>query len=621
MKDPVLVEIIHNRLQEIGLQAGYTLLNTAASPIVVHARDLGFNISDHLGRCVVYSMWMPRHGTTLSYMLRACQRKFQDRIYPGDMFVTNDPHSGALHTQDIAILAPVHHGEELIAWTACATHHLDIGAMTAGRAYTATEYLQEGKIFPPLKIMERFELRQEIFDLIMENVRVPHLQGLDLKGQIASNNVAREKILEMAKRYGAETLKQSYEEIINFSEEKTLERIRMLPKGKYQAVDHISYDGIYTLKCTLEVAEDSLTFDFSGTDPEAPNFINSALPCTVANVHNIVVCLLTPDIPVNEGCLRPINVTAPERSILNCKPPAPCSGSSVISGWTAMSLAVRTLSLALSRTKESWRANASWPTSYTQFLLTGRDKRGKPFFNTTLIGDIMGGGARAGKDGLDFGSPPGSTTTSILNMEHAEATSPILGLFTRLCRDSGGAGKFRGGLSAESSFKLHGAEKADAFLFWTGRNEAACGIFGGKPGSTSLLAIKKDSNVKELMAEGLPSWENIPGEEKVLPGGNPPFTLRENDVVLKRAAGGGGYGDPLERDPLLVLEDVREGYVSVEKAVVEYGVCIRQIKSGSFELDAKETKKRRKDMYKQRNTQNPANAIPDSHAAVIVQKQ
>ena len=160
MEDPVLIEIIHNRLQEIGLQAGYTLLNTAASPIVVHAKDLGFNISDHLGRCVVYSMWMPRHGTTLSYMLRACQKKFQGRIYPGDMFMTNNPHDGALHSQDIAIIAPVHFGEKLIAWTACATHHLDIGAMTAGRAYLATEYLQEGKIFPPLKIMERFELRQ-----------------------------------------------------------------------------------------------------------------------------------------------------------------------------------------------------------------------------------------------------------------------------------------------------------------------------------------------------------------------------------------------------------------------------------------------------------------------------
>src|SRR3989304_4867466 len=109
MHDPILFEIIHNRLQEIGLQAGYTLLNTAASPIVVHSKDLGFNISDHQGRCVVYSMWMPRHGTTLAYMLQACQKKFQGRIYPGDMFITNDPHSGALHTQDIAIISPVHY--------------------------------------------------------------------------------------------------------------------------------------------------------------------------------------------------------------------------------------------------------------------------------------------------------------------------------------------------------------------------------------------------------------------------------------------------------------------------------------------------------------------------------
>lgn len=613
MKDPVLLEIIHNRLQEIGLQAGYTLLNTAASPIVVHAKDLGFNISDHLGRCVVYSMWMPRHGTTLSYMLRACQKKFQGRIYPGDMFITNNPHDGALHSQDIAIIAPVHYGEELIAWTACATHHLDVGAMTAGRAYLATEYLQEGKIFPPLKIMERFEIRQEIFDLIMENVRVPDYQGLDLKGQIASNNVAREKILELAKRYGVETLKNCYEEIITFSEEKTLERIRMLPPGKYEATDYISFSGIFTIRCILEVKEDSLTFDFAGSDPEAPNFINSALPCTVANVHNIVVCLLTPDIPINEGCLKHVKVIAPERSIMNCKPPAPCSGSSVISGWTAMSLAVRTLSLALAKSKESWRANASWPTACSQLLTRGVDERGKPFFNTTLFGDIMGGGARANKDGLDFGSAPGSTTTSLLNTEHAEAVSPFLCLFTRACRDSGGAGKFRGGLSGETVFKIHKAEKAEAFAFWTGKGIAANGLCGGKPGATTMIAIKKNSNILELMKNGLPSWDDIIGEGNVLPDSNPAFFLGKKDVILKRLDGGGGYGDPLERDVLRVLEDVTEDNISIEKAKEEYGVMINP---KSLTVIEDETKRLRDVMRLERKAQD--NSSVDSLAAVIV---
>ncbi|MDP2643732.1 MAG: hydantoinase B/oxoprolinase family protein [Desulfobacterales bacterium] len=618
MVDPVTLEIINNRLQQIGLQGGYTLINTAASPGVVHAKDLGFNISDHLGRCIVYSMWMPRHGTTLSYMLRACQRKFEGRIRPGDMFITNNPHDGALHNLDIAILAPVHYQGELIAWTGCATHHLDVGAMTPGRAPQATEYLQEGIIIPPLKIVEDFELKQEIFDLFLENVRVPHYQGLDLKGQIASNNVARDKMLELAARYGVKTLKSCYEEIISFSEEKTRRRIRLLPKGRYEAIDYVSYDKIYTIKCTLIVEDESLTFDFAGTDPQAPNFINSALPCTVANVHNIVVCLLTPDIPVNEGCLRPIKVVAPEMSIVNCKPPAPCSGASVISGWNAMSLAVRTLSLALDKSAESWRSNASWPSGQIDTLLTGKDRKGKPFFARNLGGGAMGGGARANKDGLNFGSAPGSTTTSHANAEAGEARFPVLTLYTRAIADSGGAGKFRGGTSSETAFKLHNAAQAEALFWWTGKGVAANGFKGGHPGSNSCLKIKENSDVMELLPKSSISWEKLKGVEKDLPGRYPTFVLKEKDVVLRKSAGGGGCGNPIDRDPLKVLEDVKEGYVSIEKAASDYGVLID---SREMDLNLAGTEKLRASMRRLKKGKAGLRSDKDSQAGVLTDRR
>ncbi|MFC1814378.1 hydantoinase B/oxoprolinase family protein [Thermodesulfobacteriota bacterium] len=608
MVDPIVLEIVNNRLQQIGLQAGYTLLNTAASTVVVHAKDLGFNISDHLGQCVVYSMWMPRHGTNLSYILRACKKSFQERIYPGDMFITNSPHAGALHNQDIAIISPIFYGEELVAWTGCATHHLDIGAMNPGRAFLATDFFQEGIIIPPMKIMENYEIKQEVMNLFLENVRVPQLQGLDLKGQIASNNVAREKILELVKRYGVETIKGCYKEIIDFSEEKALERIAMLPKGRYEATDYISCDGIYTVKCILEVKEDNLTFDFTGTDGQTNTFINSALPCTVSNVHNIVVCLLTPDIPVNEGCLRPINVVVPEENLLNCTPPAPCSGSSVISGWTAMSLAVRTLSLALAGSEESWRANASWPTGHIGLMMGGKDKKGKISYSASLTQEVMGGGARGNKDGLNFASAPGSTTTSRLNVEEVESRCPTLTLYTRSFPDSGGAGKFRGGVGVESVFKMHGADQAEAIFFWTGRGVAANGIFQGKPGTTPLLAVKNDTDILKLLPRGLPSWEDIAGEEKILPGRPPPFPLGERDVVLMRNSGGGGYGNPLDRDPRLVLKDVLDGYVSLEKAEEDYDVVIDR-EFGTIDEKATEVLRKRNRKAK--------DAIPDSQAAIL----
>ena len=315
--DPVLTEIVQNRLMQVGREAGIALQRAAASPVVVGAKDFGFNIADHLGRNVVYSLWMPRHGTTLSYMLKSClNRAGEKNIFPGDMFLVNDPHEGALHLPDLAVISPVHYGEELVGYTGCAAHHLDIGATRPGFVADATDWYQEGLHIKPIKLMERGRLRQDIFDLIMDNVRMPHYQALDLKAQIAANLVAKERILELVGRYGVNTIKACYDEIIHLSEIKTRERIQMLPDGDYEATELLDYDRLYTLKCKLTVKGDTLTFDFSGTDSQSTTYINSALPCTVANVHNIFVCMLIPDITANEGCFRPVNVYLPEGTVL-----------------------------------------------------------------------------------------------------------------------------------------------------------------------------------------------------------------------------------------------------------------------------------------------------------------
>jgi N-methylhydantoinase B len=183
--DPVLTEIIQNRLMQVGREAGIALQRAAASAVVVGAKDFGFNVADHLGRSIVYSLWMPRHGTTLNYMLKSCFARIGEKnIFPGDMFLVNDPHEGALHLSDLAVISPVHCGGELVGYTGCATHHLDIGAMVPGFVADATDWYQEGLHIKPIKLLERGELRQDIFDLIMDNVRMPHYQALDLKAQM-----------------------------------------------------------------------------------------------------------------------------------------------------------------------------------------------------------------------------------------------------------------------------------------------------------------------------------------------------------------------------------------------------------------------------------------------------
>ncbi len=568
--DPVTIEIIQNRLTQIGREAGLALVRGAASLIVVGAKDLGFNISDHLGRTVVYSIWMPRHGTTLSYMLKSCMSRFGGNIDPGDMFMVNNPYDGSLHALDIAVIAPVHHDGRLIAWTGCATHHLDIRAMRPGTAPDATDWYQEGLIFRPIKIVEKGGLRQDIFDLLMNNVRVPFYQGLDLKAQIAANNTARDKLQKLAVRYGFDTLKSCYEEIMDLSEAKTRERINLLPEGDYAATEYLDYDKNYALKCTLRVRRDHLTFDFTGTDAQAASYVNSALACSVANVHNILICLLIPDIPANEGCFRPVDITIPEGSVLNSKPPAPCGGASTIGGWKAQILAIKVLSQALLESPLAWRANASWGSGFCMPRMSGLAQNGKPYVLGLTESMMQGGGARGNKDGFDVANIAGSTNSSLPNVEDTECRYPFLYLKRCMSSDSGGPGKFRGGLAGEVVVKLHDAAGAECSLGYIGKNFEADGVAGGRGGQRSLVKIKRNSNVNGLLKETLPEYDDVNGTETVFPPQNPPFSLSRDDVLYMRCQGGGGLGSPAERDPGKVQLDLEEGYISDQQARAEY---------------------------------------------------
>ncbi|MBI2916507.1 MAG: hydantoinase B/oxoprolinase family protein [Chloroflexi bacterium] len=592
--DPVTLEVVQSRLSEIAHEAGLALIRTGASPVIVHTKDLGFNVADARGRSVVYSRWMPRHGTTLSYMLDSTRRRFPpEKVHPGDMFLTNNPFDGALHNLDLAVLSPCYFGDEIIAWTGCATHHMDMGGMSPGRAPMATDCIAEGLIFPPMKIVERGELREDFFEFLLTNVRVPEYTGLDLKGQIAANNVAQGQIVRLAQRYGADTLRACYDEMIDISEAKTRERIRKLRPGHYETTDYLQYDRTHTVKCALIVDGDTLTFDFTGTDPQASFFVNSALPCTVANVHNLFICLLIPDLVINEGCFRPLKFVVPPGTIFACQPPAPAGAASVTSGHTAAILALRVLSLALLESEEWWRANASWGIGRADTTIYGQGRNGQRFVARTVDVGAHGGGARANKDGVDAGGVVHSTNQSTTNIEFLERRYPLLFLHNRLRTDSGGAGKYRGGVAAEMLFKLHGVDQASALVWCMNKDVPNLGLAGGGPGGVPGMRLKRDSNVKERLKVRVPDYEEIQGEETVLGSQNPPFVCTDRDVFLDRKPAGGGFGDPLERDPEAVLRDVQEGYVSVEAALQLYGVVLLD---GARAVDPEATVREREGM-------------------------
>jgi N-methylhydantoinase B len=569
--DPIRTEIIHNRLMQIGLEGGYVLQRCAVSPGVVEAHDLGFNVADHRGQTVVYSTWMPRHGTTLSYMLESCKRRFLDDIQPGDMYLVNDPHSGALHILDLAVIAPVHLDGRLIAWVGNATHHIDVGAMTPGRAPLATNQFQEGITFKPIRLVEGGRIRDDIFGLFMDNVRMPRYQSLDLKAQVSANLAASEKLQQMTRRYGADTVFQAYDDILDLAEAKARARIRELPEGRYEYEERLDFDRHYTLRCALVVKGDTLTFDFAGTDPEASSFVNSGLACTVANLHNIVLCQLMPDITVNAGSWRALEVRVPEGTLLNCRPPAACSGASTITGWKSQQLTMGVLSQALAKSERHRdRAMAQWGWGFTDVQWTGTDQLGR-WYSVRGECTLHGGGARATADGIDAANIAGSTNTAMPSIESYEQRYPVLYLHRRLEPDTEGPGEYRGGLAGSWSRILYGVERAESLPWYMGRDFGANGFAGGGGGTSALVAVKHDSGARDHLADGPLLYEELEGQGEVLSQQMPVHAFTAGDVVYVRGMGGGGYGDPFRRDPARVAADIADGYVSAERARERYG--------------------------------------------------
>lgn len=581
-EDPITGEIIQNRLMQIGHEGGVVLQRCAVSPSVVEAKDLGFNVADAHGRTLVYSTWMPRHGTTLAYMLDSCRQRFAGDIRPGDMYLVNDPHAGALHSLDIAVIAPVFAAEDLVAWVGNATHHIDIGAMSPGRAPLATDAYQEGITFKPIRLVSGGLIDEHVFGLIMDNVRMPRYQSMDLRAQVSANLAAGEKIQALVARYGAETFQRVCAESLDLSERAARQRISELREGRYEYEEMLDYDRHYRFRAALEVKDGTLSFDCSGTDPQSKTFINSALACSVANIHNILACQLFPDQNVNAGTFRPIDVHIPPGTLLSCEFPAPCSGASTIAGWKAQQLALGLLSQAVSGTGHGHRAQAQWGWAFTELSWSGRDRRGQ-WFNMKGDSTMHGGGASAGSDGIDVANIAGSTNTSLPSIELYELRYPVLYLSRGIAPDTEGAGMFRGGYAGEWTRLLLGVEEAQELTFYIGRDFGAAGFEGGQPGTPAEVTIKRGTDVMRQLATTVPGFDELSGEEELLQQQPSSLTarVRSGDVVHVRGMGGGGFGDPRKRDTRLVAEDVDSGLLSSDRAERVYGCTPEKVASSA----------------------------------------
>jgi N-methylhydantoinase B len=550
--DPVTLEIVSNRLEAIGKEMGITLLKTAHTSIFCECQDFSVSTFTYKGELLTMGQFIPHHQGGVSQALQQIvSQRTAEEFKPGDVYIINDSYLGGTHPQDLSLLAPIFVENEMVGFSGCTAHQIDIGGMTAGGyAPKANSIYQEGIRFPGIKLVDEGTLQTSVLDMFIRAVRLPYQQRGDILAQLATVRRGTERIAEVAAKYGAIQFKQIQDDILDHAEVLVRAEIEKLPDGVYEAVDYIDHDGheprLYRLCLKLTIAGSDIHLDFAGTDDQAPGFINASFSNTVASCWAGLMLFLDPSIPRNHGFFRPISVSAPEGCLFNPRFPAPISGSTTEGGGRVYDLLLQALSKA-----QPERGIGTWSMMWSALFFSGtHPKTGEPFIHNVLDGLGTGGGARASLDGW-HASCIASSNSMIPNVEVEEENFPVRYLRRELKTDTGGPGQFRGGCALETEILV----EVDCLLtaFTSRKDCPPPGIFGGHPGGASIFKIIRND-----------------GTEEELPQKVADVPIRKWDRVILRPGGGGGYGEPYLRDRNKVREDLKLGFISLQSATDTY---------------------------------------------------
>ncbi len=579
--DPITFEVIRNKLQAIVDEQAIALKAVSGSPVVTDATDFNTGLYLPDGSIVAMGRQVLFHSGTMSTIVRSIlSERGADGsgVREGDMFILNDPYRGAVHQPDVSIVAPVFFEGRHVAWGGACAHQLDIGGMNfSSWCYHATEIQQEGMLLPGLKIVHRGEILEDVWQTIMGMSRLPLLLGLDLKAMIAANNVAIRRLGELMARYGGAVVEGAMQDELDASEHRMRARLRELPDGVFRAVDFLDHDGhenrLYEFRLAVHKRDDELLFDLTGSSPQAPGFINCTHSGLRGALFSAVLPVLAPDIRWNEGLMRPMTIEVPDGLVCNATWPAPVSGGTVSAIWVSMNVGVA----ALARLAACGRATRAESAAVTKgsmpiFTLAGVDREGEPYGTLFLDSMAGGGGAYGDHDGLTAAGDYCIPRPSIANVETLEAGGPILYLYRRVIPDTGGAGRHRGGATIGVAVTPHETDELHAMLISHGTEVPnSAGLFGGFEGSCNSACVEAgggESPVGRITGPADLTPATVLGAK---PGA---FLLRRNEVFAYSFQGGGGYGDPLERSPVLVVADVYDGLLSRNEAERRYGVVL-----------------------------------------------
>lgn len=576
--DPITFSIIRHRLFRIVEEAVITLKHVSGSAITNEGHDLMVSLYRADGSLLMGGVGFLHHLTSAAEACKAVIRRFADEINPGDVFLLNDPYTAALHTSDIYLISPIHHEGQLVAWSACFVHVFDIGAMTPGGFIPdAQDIFNEGFSSPGIKLVDRGCVRHDVWDTLLNMVRGPEMVALDLHSMIACNNVARDRMTTLIGKYGAETFDRTCQALIEQSEKRLRERLLSLPDGSWQSRQYLDVRGeVYRVLLTMTKTGDSLVFDFSGSSPQSQYSVNCTKWATLGGLFAPLFPLLCYDITWNEGVIKPIRMIAPQGSIVNCTRPAPVSVATVAAIQSVNNAAAAAIGKMVAASETlAHEASAVWHANHFVIFLIGKNQRGS--LAVGILTESFGGagGARTFADGIDIGGEIPNPISRMANVETTEATLPIRYLFRRRLKDSGGPGRFRGGTGGEFAIELHEAPDRSLQYVVSGKGTRfpqSDGLSGGYPGGVNDYVHVTGASERKAADRFPASFAAMAGEKNSVSWGV--YALNGSDRLYLRWNGGGGYGDPLDRDAGQVVADVRSGVVSVEAAEKIYGVVI-----------------------------------------------
>ena len=563
--DPITLEILWRRLISIVDEADSSVARTAFSSLLRDAHDYTCMFTDRFGRELAQgSFATPGQSGAMALGIKNLVNKFSLDFYqPGDVFITNDPWALAGHLNDVCVMSPIFYKDRVAAFTACVFHHSDIGGRVASDNH---DVFEEGLFIPLVKLYDKGVLNESVLDMIRWNVRTADEVIGDIRSQIAANHVCAEKVRQMLKESDLESLDDLADQIIGLTEKSMREEIGKIPDGVYRSkgvIEQMKGKEDIIIQAKVEIRGSDIIVDLEGSSGQVNWGGNVVFNFTFAYVFMAVKSMFAPDIPNNEGCARPIQLSAPEGTVVNCKFPAAVAARMGVGHFLT-----EVIYRALSEVLPSRVIAASGGTPAAMNVFYGKRKDNKPWHSVIIRGGGMGAGASNDGNYVYIFPANGANTP----VEIFESDTPLLVEKRELLADSGGLGRMKGGLGKREVFRVPDDEyapvppvnlgiQAGRFLY------PAEGLFGGKPGAMAQFLVNGEVG-------------NSYGLTQLKPG----------DVVIIDAPGGGGCGKPIEREPEMVAEDVAQGYISLESARNDYGVVVDPV---SFTVNVEETRKLR----------------------------